>query len=326
MLLILFLFIVLTEGYKNITLMREYADNIPEFNMITVNPDMTVNLYKKRSIWRYDIFYRYIVNINKETPVNKKIVFIFSDWDEPFLLSNNCPLIGTDWDYHIRNHYVNVDHIDQLIAITTGAVPDCHLDIPVPYVAMSNNYLKIDENNVPSWENKMPILFWRGSLTGGDVLENNHRYKTVKFLNSFPWQDVKLSTAAPYNNLPNNESDILISNIVPLEHLCKYKYLLNINGYTHAYRLRMLTKCKSVIISMSPILDLIDYAIYPYYYRITSESEIPAIIEYLLSHDVEAKEMAERMYKEVNLKINYNTMKDYSNQVLKTFQDYEYVY
>ena len=326
LLLLLFFFVILVQGYKNITLMKNYANNIRKINMMLVNTDGSTRLYKKGNVWRYDYFYRLVQNINYENPVKTNIAMLFTEWDEPILLSNTCPFLNTSWDFHMKNHYVSIDPAtkDQLVSISTGSTPDCHLDIPVPYVAMSDNYLKININNIPSWEKKIPLLFWRGSITGGNTLEKNHRYKAVKFLSQFEWQDVKFHSTHPHKELPNNESSILVGQEVKLDYMCRFKYILNIAGYTHAYRLHMLTKCKSVIISLSPILDLIDNAMYPYYYRISSETEIPAIMEYLLHHDLEAKMMAENMNQQVKTKITSHNMKIYSQHLLRKLENYEY--
>jgi len=329
-LIILFIIIYNIQAYKNVTLMREYANN-NLINMIIVKTDGSVSLYKNENIWRYDYFYRILKYINREKAVSKDIPFLLSSLDEPLLLSKNCPLINTSWNFHIRNHeiIINNDHIDKLLAISTSTALDCHLDIPVPYVAMSDGYLKINENEIPLWRNKIPILFWRGSATGGKVnnsLYSNHRYRTVKFLNQFEWSDVKLTNTAELGVLSEEESEGLLGEVVPLDDMCKYKYLLNIAGWSSAYRLNMLTKCKSVIISMSPILDLVDKAIYPYYYRIQDENEIPVIMEYLLSHDKEANIMSDKMYNIARTRITYNRMYDYSKSLLRKLEEEEFIY
>ena len=324
--LILIVFISVIEAYKNVTLMREYA-NQEMMNMIMIKKDGSVELYKKNNnIWRYDYFFRILKHINRENPVNKNIYLLLSSYDEPLLLSKDCPLIGTKWDFHIRNHKIVIENVNQVLAISTAAALNCHLDISVPYVAMSDGYLKINEHHISRWENKISTLFWRGSATGGKVnnsLYSNHRYRTVKFLNQFEWSDVKLTNTAELGVLSEEESEGLLGEVVPLDDMCKYKYLLNIAGWSSTYRLNMLTKCKSVIISMSPILDLVDKAIYPYYYRIQDENEIPVIMEYLLSHDKEANIMSDKMYNIARTRITYNRMYDYSKSLLRKLEEEE---
>lgn len=326
MILIFLLFLISVEAFKNITLMKEYA-KISSLDLMSVKTDGTVDLLKKKNIWRYDYFYRILKLINHQKPVSKNLYFLISDWDEPLLLRDDCYLIETEWNFHIRNHQIVVpqEDINHIIAISTSATPNCHLDIIVPYIAMSHGYLNINSQNIPNWENKKPILFWRGSATGGmynnNSLYSNHRYRTLKFLSKFEWADVKFSNIDEIRSIESN----LTADHVDINYMCQYKYLLNIAGWSSAYRLHMLSKCGSVIISLSPILDLIDHALYPYYYRINSEQEIPQIMNFLLNHDIEAQNIANLASNQVKQKINYNIMVQYSQNFLKQLEQEDFV-
>ncbi len=90
----------------------------------------------------------------------------------------------------------------------------------------------------------------------------------------------------------------------------------------------MLTKCKSVIISMSPILNLVDLNLIPgiHYYRIMGENEIPDIMHYLMNNDEFAKNMAETSFNIIKENINGDKLREYTKKVIKTLESYEYVY
>ena len=143
-------------------------------------------------------------------------------------------------------------------------------------------------------------------------------------MEKYKWADVAFTNVC---ELGNNITDLRIYTTVDSNEFCKYKYLLNIAGWTSAYRLHMLTKCKSVIISMSPILDIVDLNLIlgVHYYRILDENEIPDIMNYLLQNDEFAKNMAEKSYTVINTLITNQYLTNYIRNVTKQLNSYDYV-
>lgn len=98
---------------------------------------------------------------------------------------------------------------------------------------------------------------------------------------------------------------------VSFEEHCKYKYLFNFRGVAASFRFKHILLCKSLVFHVgNQWLEFFYPALKPWIHYVpvdanASEKELKEIIEFMKSHDVLAKEIAENGYNMIwnNLKL-----------------------
>ncbi|CAG7993051.1 unnamed protein product [Penicillium salamii] len=138
-----------------------------------------------------------------------------------------------------------------------------------------------------TWENKTAKLLWRGVPKMGPKV----RDKLIRVTKDKPWADVKA--------LVWDDKDSLQNDYKTMPQHCEYQYLAQTEGNTYSGRLKYLQSCRSVIVSHK--LDWIQH-----YYHLMKRSgpdqnfvevrrdwsDLEETMEHFLSHDEEAKNIA----------------------------------
>ncbi|KAJ5332256.1 CAZyme family GT90 [Penicillium brevicompactum] len=143
-----------------------------------------------------------------------------------------------------------------------------------------------------TWENKTAKLLWRGVPKMGPKI----RDKLMQVTQDKPWADVKALVWDDKNSLSNDYKT--------MPQHCEYQYVAQTEGNTYSGRLKYLQSCRSVIISHK--LDWIQH----YYHLMKSSgpeqnfvevrrdwSDLEKTMEHFLSHDEEAKRIADSSVK-----------------------------
>lgn len=219
-----------------------------------------------------------------------------------------------------------------------------------------NSYKYNEESANIKWENKKPILFFRGTSTGcGNDIYTNQRIKLAYFDakwnadlgedlgkdNSKQIIDCKIVRWA--YRLKKTEKDkvfdriydeklkeqgITLGNKVPIDELFKYKYVINVDGNVAAYRLGFL-------FSLNAVVFIVDgkYKLWfqdklvenKHYIRIKSDlSDLKEKIYWCRKHDDECKQIAQnalKFHKEIFTNEHmYDYMIDAMNKMNYTYK------
>jgi hypothetical protein len=145
------------------------------------------------------------------------------------------------------------------------------------YEDISNNFI----NSNIDWDNKENTIFWSGSNT------NILRKKLYDYSQKPNGTEIKLNI---------NLVDKIKKNYIKLEEVLKYKYLLNINGYTYGGRLNYLYLSGSCIIILKNEDDNKSYDEFFYNYFIKNED----YIEVLYNDSNKIESVINKIYKAIN--------------------------
>ena len=173
--------------------------------------------------------------------------------------------------------------IDDLLPIFSEAtIGGCFNDIIFPRYRLFGKIIDFKndvlpwEADIPEWENKTDIFFWRGSTTGARYdsknFHNYHRSRLVEF-DSNQLLDAKFTrihtqirnTDLEMNNPQQDlvkeiskfyESKGLLSNHADFSNFAKYKYIIDIDGNTFSLRfVDLLRYTKSLILKIAVFDD-----------------------------------------------------------------------
>lgn len=211
----------------------------------------------------------------RETLHNRKVndcIFFINRKDFPYLDKNYNEAYEEIYgdDKKLEHPYDKYKFIPILGQSTTNK----HADIPIPtgddWDIISQRYFGYKKNKcknnyilkdikIPKWEDRKDIVVWRGTGTGcGDTIEDNPRFKVTKmteqlekegekegkkerniFLDAgvveFVDRDKKIKKDNKVRFFKNNENLKVREFLSPQEQL-QYKYILNIEGNSAAYR------------------------------------------------------------------------------------------
>jgi len=177
------------------------------------------------------------------------------------------------------------------------------------YEDIYSNFIK---NNV-EWDNKENTIFWSGSNT------NILRKKLYDYTKKISNKEINFNI-----NLIDKDK----KNYLPLEEILKYKYLLNINGYSYAGRLNYLYLSGSCIIILKNKDENKSYDEFFYNYFIKNEDYIEILyndsdrIENIINKIYNAinnnncKEIAERCLNKAKIFFKMNNIYEYINLLL----------
>jgi protein glucosyltransferase len=155
------------------------------------------------------------------------------------------------------------------------------------------------------WKAKKEMIFWRGATTGGSFEINNFlrfpRAHLVFLSRQYPeWLDAAFtamvqSTPEVYDFILANTRPLAKS--VPIPDHFLYKYLIDVDGNTSTY-----SRCRWILMSNSVLLKPSSENIQWYYKALqpwihyvpvqADYEDLPAMYEWLKSHDAEALQIA----------------------------------
>lgn len=293
---------------------------------------------------------------------NRKIndcIFFINRKDFPYLDGN----YNESYEHIYGNNIKLNDKYTQqsFIPILSQSSTITHADIPIPtgddwqlitqmYFITENNkcnniYL-LDDKDIPIWEDRKNIVFWRGMSTGcGNTIETNPRLKLTKMsfdlkkegkiyldagIVKFTKRDKKNINSEFVEYFTNDE------NIEPLEYVdrfeqMKYKYIINIEGNSAAYRYGSLFKLGYCVLNIESKYKLwfepflIENT---HYIKIKSDlSDLVTKIEWCLKNDDICKQIAKNgidFYKKYfNKEFIYDYMEDILNKISSMYSNYD---
>ena len=182
------------------------------------------------------------------------------------------------------------------------------------YEDIYNNFV----NNKISWHNKKNTIFWSGSNT--NILRKKIYDYSKKYIN----KNIDLHI----NLIDKNNK-----NYIPLNEVLKYKYLLNINGYSYAGRLNYLYLSGSCIIILKNEDNNKSYDEFFYNYFIKNEDYIEILyndsekIENIINkiytsiNYYNCEEIAERCFNKAKILFRINNIYEYINMLFNKLSE-----
>ena len=200
----------------------------------------------------------------------------------------------------------------------------------------TNGYLLTEDFKIPEWEKRDTVFFWRGMATGcGNSTQNNPRLKISKMseemqktggnkypldagIVNFTRRDKKIKTE-PYVSFTENTEKINILKPVDRFDQLKYKFMLNIEGNSAAYRYGSLFKFGFCVINVvsqytlwfEPFLEDRVHCIFVK----PDLSDLQEIMQWCLDHDAECKKIAENGRKFYDKYFNKEFVYDYLSDI-----------
>ncbi|KAJ3230031.1 F-actin-capping protein subunit beta [Chytriomyces hyalinus] len=214
-------------------------------------------------------------------------------------------------------------------AVINGNVPifsqaklDCYSDIVIPLNLHIGNAVNSVADTV-AWEKKLPVLFWRGSTTGG-VFNSDTPWKSYGRTRLIEWgkqwgakyPNTIFDAAHESPNLENSLNvDVGFSGFtqgddktfdlinatygfkgrVSFEKTKEFKYLLVLDGNTWPSRLQSYLQTNSVILYNGIFTDYFNWKLVPWVHYVPVKlnfSDLEERIQWLTDHDAEAKQIA----------------------------------
>jgi hypothetical protein len=172
----------------------------------------------------------------------------------------------------------------------------------------------IFSKEIPTWESRKPVFFWRGMGTGcGNTIENNPRLKLTDLsqkeslksildagITKFTRRDKKVQ-GQPYVEYTEKIPGLVFKDTVDRFEQLTYKFTLNVEGNSAAYRFGSLFKFGFCILNVEskykvwfePFLKDMEHCIF-----VNADlSNLEEKMEWCLSHDAECKKIAENARK-----------------------------
>ena len=172
------------------------------------------------------------------------------------------------------------------------------------YESIYNNFI----NDKTSWNDKKDIVFWTGANT--NIIRRKINIASQKYPNYY----INLIDKKNKNNI-----------YLPLEEILKYKYLINMNGYSYSGRLNYLFLSSSCVIILKNSNKELNYEEYYYKYFIPNEDYIE-----ILYND---NEITENIIDRINHAIENNDCENIAKkgfekakELFKMDNIYEYIY
>jgi len=204
-----------------------------------------------------------------------------------------------------------------------------------------NDYLSKDLV-LPEWKDRKAIVFWRGQNTGcSNDINENIRLKVTKLASDLKAKGINYLDAGVVN-FTNRDKKILGNEFVEyysnIEHLqkaefvdrleqLKYKFVLNIEGNSAAYRYGSLFKYGFCVLNVESKYKLWFEPFLQdgvHYIKIKHDlSDLIEKIEWCLSHDAECSIIASNGLSWYNKHFNYDFVFDYMSDILNTISSME---
>ena len=172
------------------------------------------------------------------------------------------------------------------------------------YETIYNNFI----NDKTNWNDKKDIVFWTGANT--NMIRRKINIASKKYPNFY----INLIDTKNKNNI-----------YLPLEEILKYKYLINMNGYSYSGRLNYLFLSSSCVIILKNSNKELNYEEYYYKYFIPNEDYIE-----ILYNDTE---ISENIIDRINYAIENNDCENIAKkgfekakELFKMDNIYEYIY
>lgn len=265
-----------------------------------------------------------------------------------FINRRDFPILRKDRKYpYVEVSNKNID-IKNPCPILSMCTTDEYSDIPIPTwddwgrvcyredkIFFTSNYINRTNKEYPKipkmkWEDKIPQAIFRGSSTGNEVtIEDNPRLKIAtmnsKYLNAgiTKWnirpRVIKKNGHNVISTIMIDDLDIkLVKPMSPIEQ-SKYKYIINIDGHSSAFRISLEMQMNSIILivdSKYKLWNTYDLEDGVHYIGIKRDlSNLIEKIEWCENNPDECNKILENM-KKYSKKLTKNNMIKYLQKVL----------
>jgi hypothetical protein len=175
-------------------------------------------------------------------------------------------------------------------------------------IKCTNSYVLPDSTTIPAWEDRQPIVFWRGQGTGcGSTVDTNPRLKLTELSasNAIPGLDAGVTNFTrrdkvdPVTHVVTSSKDIpglAKKNFVDRDKQLAYKFVLNVEGNSAAYRFGSLFRFGYCVLNVESRYKLWFEPFLQdrvHYIRVKHDlSDLAETVAWCLSHDAECKQIA----------------------------------
>ncbi|XP_046405782.1 O-glucosyltransferase rumi homolog isoform X2 [Ischnura elegans] len=175
------------------------------------------------------------------------------------------------------------------------------------------------EADIWPWEKKKKLAFFRGSRTSSErdalILLSRERPDLVdaQYTKNQAWKSDKDTLYAP----PASE--------VPLESHCHYRYLFNFRGVAASFRFKHLFLCRSLVFHVGDewneffYFQMIPWIHYIPVKSTATKEEIRELLEFAMSNDEVAQEIAQRGYDFIWKHLRMKDVECYWKSLLKNY-------
>ncbi|KAJ1553725.1 capsule-associated protein CAP1, partial [Nowakowskiella sp. JEL0078] len=250
---------------------------------------------------------RILFNPKKEMQQNPEAV----RWDMPsdadhydYMLKHcevqnrlNGPILNNFHGFTINpdtKYYTN----DILPLFSESKLSACFADIIVP----SNYYFRKENNMVDSvsWKDKKPVMFWRGSTTGGKSFSqsyvNYHRQRLVNITSNSTNYDVAFTAAIQCLQpiCEEMKKKYRFTQRVLFKDMMSYKYLIDVDGNTFSQRYTSFLKSNSLVFKMTLFDEYFDGWLKPFVHYIPVSidfSDLEEKLKWAMENDDEAQQI-----------------------------------
>jgi hypothetical protein len=195
-----------------------------------------------------------------------------------------------------------------LPVFSTGTMRECFADIVIPgdnSAWVDLPFVEETAANDMEWKSKQPILFWRGSTTGG-ITAGDGSYKQMqrhRFLHEYRGKRPDVDVAAigyPQGNSGNSAAlnEFLNGPLQPkvnYKTLFSYKYLFDVDGNTYSVRFHQFMFSQSLLFRAKAFGAWVVDRIIPWKHYIPlrmSFTDLLPKLDWAKSHDQEAEAIA----------------------------------
>lgn len=307
-------------------------------------------------------YYAGLYELIKATLENRDIgdsIFILNKKDFPILKSDYTQAYDQIYDsdsFPLDPPFQN----RSFIPIISQSTSEEFADVPIPttddWMVVSpppdNNPYEGKQSDI-KWEDKIPTAFFRGKGTGcGIEIESNPRFKLTKlselwekddtynnnnsidnvpFLDagiiSYVFRDKKIKNNPNLTYANPEKLNLKLKERVPITEQNKYKYLINVEGNSAAYRLGFMLGLESVILNVESKYKLwLDQFMIPneHYIPIKKDlSDLAEQIKWCKMNDDKCKRIAENAKSLYNKIMNKDFILDYMKNILNNIS-YKY--
>ncbi|KAI9206140.1 glycosyl transferase family 90-domain-containing protein [Polychytrium aggregatum] len=236
------------------------------------------------------------------------------DWHRPSAeehyewLLERCPYRESPFSKLLNKYHgftINPDtrvYTESLVPIISNTkLRHCFADIVVPsnYYITSSLDTQSEVDTIP-WSEKIPMMFWRGSTTGGSPVNLGyafyHRHRLVKLATNDSHMDIAFTDLVQCGYFCEHmRLNYPLAPSVPFSNNFKYKYLIDIDGNTFSQRYMPFLQSNSLVFKMTIFQEYFDGWLEPFVHYIPINvdlSDLSEKLQWAIDHDEEAEQIA----------------------------------
>ena len=260
-------------------------------------------------------------------PQNTVVLIPSSDGNINRDKTSKNKLHDIDWDTQIQPYMDYAKSKNKVFMIGTLCQIDVEKDCNYVYIPLDDDFFQhgvtqrhvFNKESLPPWESRSSELCWRGGCSGVGVLESMRVRFVEKIYNYNPTTNVRLS---PYwregKNIPDEYFDKLIHHTEFLKH--KIFFIVDGNCIASNHMYGFATGCVPFLLS-NAICWFSDLIIpYTHYIPVNYDlSNLIEQIEWVNTHDEEAKKIAENAYQFADAYFSTEYQKKYLKENIEKY-------